>query len=121
MAVEGSLTAGEIAFNAISTICRTPNSTSCCNVLVGPKSNAASISAVPSGGRRFPFPPLRRGIPPGRELPAPPQNADADVVVLRHRDQASRIDEADVAGTIAQEGRLARVGSQRFRDWKSVG
>jgi hypothetical protein len=48
MTVVGSLTAGEIAFNATSTICRTPNSTSCCNVLVGPKSNTAISSAVPS-------------------------------------------------------------------------
>src|SRR5271165_4951460 len=54
MAVVGSLTAGEIAFNATSTICRTPNSTSCCNVLVGPQSKAASSSAVPSGVRRLP-------------------------------------------------------------------
>jgi hypothetical protein len=44
----GSLTAGEIAFNATSTICRTPNSTSGCNVLVGPKSNTAISSPVPS-------------------------------------------------------------------------
>src|ERR1019366_1208683 len=50
MAVVGSLTAGEIAFNATSTICRTPNSTSCCNVRVGPKSNAANITWDDWGG-----------------------------------------------------------------------
>src|ERR1019366_2945597 len=114
MAVVGSLTAGEIAFNAISTICRTPNSASCCNVRVGPKSNAVSSSAVPSGGRRFPFEPHIRGIPRGNKGAAPPQNADADVIVLRKGDQASRIDEADVAGNIARNGLFARVGRERF-------
>src|ERR1019366_5331670 len=60
---------GAIAFKATSTICRTPNSASCCNVLVGPKSNAASSSAVPSGDRRFPLETIISGIPAGTKWP----------------------------------------------------
>ena len=44
----------------------------------------------------------------------PAQNADADVIVLRKGDQASRIDEADVARIMAQDGHLARVGPERL-------
>ena len=42
--VLGSFTAGEIAFSAISTICKTPNSTSCCSVRVGPSSSAEYLA-----------------------------------------------------------------------------
>ena len=44
----------------------------------------------------------------------PAQNADADVIVLGKGGQALRVDEADVAGIMAQDGHLARVGSERF-------
>ena len=50
MTVVGSLTAGEIAFNETSTICRTPNSTSYCNVLVGPKSKHGNQLGSSFGG-----------------------------------------------------------------------
>ena len=54
----------------------------------------------------------------------PTQNADGDVIVLRNGDQASLIDEANVAGIIAQDGHLARVGSERRSDlhgWERSG
>ena len=69
IAVVGSLTAGEIARNAISTICKTPNSTSCCNVLVGPMSMAARSSSVPSADRRLPLDTTIRGMPAGTKCP----------------------------------------------------
>ena len=37
------------------------------------------------------------------------------VVLLRKDDQALRIDETDVAGFLARNGTLARVGSNRLR------
>jgi hypothetical protein len=44
-AVVGSLTAGEIAFKAMSTICKIPSSTSCCMVRAGPMSKARRQAA----------------------------------------------------------------------------
>ena len=49
IAVVGSLTAGEIALSAMSTIWMMPNSTSCCIVRVGPMSMAVS-SRLAVGG-----------------------------------------------------------------------
>ena len=46
----------------------------------------------------------------------PPQNPDADVVVLRNGNQASRINEADVTGGIARNGHLQGVGAE----WLSI-
>ena len=59
IAVDGSFTAGEIARSAMSTIWSTPNSASCCSVLVGPTSTAAHsasmfvISKIANRDRRF--------------------------------------------------------------------
>ena len=74
MAVLGSLTAGEIAFNAMSTSCIRPNSTSCSMVRMGPMSNASrssdrtdSVSALSRDIRRSGEPsatkwPMRRAM-----------------------------------------------------------
>jgi hypothetical protein len=69
IAVLGSLTAGEIAFNAISTICRTPNSTSCCIVRIGPMTNADRISLLSSAVRRLLRETVKRGAPSGAKCP----------------------------------------------------
>ena len=53
--VLGSFTAGEIALRAMSTICNTPNSTSCCKVLEGPRSTVSSSSSRWSGESRSPL------------------------------------------------------------------
>ena len=52
LAVLGSLTAGDIAFNAISTICSTRNSTSCCMARIDPITNADRNSTLRSAVRR---------------------------------------------------------------------
>src|SRR5208282_6416382 len=69
IAVLGSLTAGEMALSAMSTICKTPNSTSCCKVREGPKSNALRSSVVPCADNRSPLYTLRNGTPSGMNWP----------------------------------------------------
>ena len=64
-AVVGSLTAGEIAFKAMSTICKMPNSTSCCIVRAGPMSKD-----LHAGGVQRVRHPVREARP--RERACPP-------------------------------------------------
>ena len=69
IALVGSLTAGEIARKAMSTICSAPNSTSCCKVLEGPMSNTARNCLLTSPVRRSGFEARRSGVPAGTKWP----------------------------------------------------
>ena len=67
--VVGSFTAGEIALRAISTICKTPNSTSCSKVLDGPRSTVSSSSSLWSGESRPPLYTIISVVPAGTKCP----------------------------------------------------
>ena len=96
----GSLTAGEMAFSAMSTICKIPNSMSCSKVLDGPRSTVSSNSAMAS--RRQPIPSVhheqrRSGW---HELANSPEKVDLDVVMLGQLGQAGDVNEANIARSI---------------------
>ena len=85
IAVVGSFTAGEIALSAMSTICRTPNSMSCCNVREGPKSNAARNAAAVLGGKTFGLVHHQQRSARRNELANPASDANFDLVGCRER------------------------------------
>ena len=112
IAVLGSLTAGEMALSAMSTIWMTPNSTSCCSVRVGPISKAERSSDARAGSSRSSGEREQRDIR-GHEMSDPPQHAHPQLERLRELEQATGVDVADVAGDSARDRNLALAAVER--------
>src|ERR1035438_8224179 len=95
MAVLGSFTAGEMAFKAMSTICSTPNSTSCCKVRDGPRSKAPRKSSLFSGTSRSPLGDLRLEQDQAEALPG------RMTAVACSRGQHEEVGRGELAGELA--------------------